>query len=35
MHYKSSFNALNMACNAAYKALHDLMKNHNHSLLHL
>ncbi len=31
MHYKSSFNALIMPCNAPYNALYNRMKNCNHS----
>ncbi len=30
MHYKSSFNALIMPCNASYNALYNLMNNCNH-----
>ncbi len=31
MHYKISFNALILPCNAPYNALYDLMNNCNHS----
>ncbi len=30
-HYKSSFNALIMPCNAPYNALYNLINNCNHS----
>ncbi len=31
MHFKGSFNALIMYCNAPYNALHDFMNNCKHS----